>query len=44
VAVAIALAGVVQDDGFDGGLRGLLDGAACLAGFGVLGRYLALRR
>jgi hypothetical protein len=43
VAVVIAVAGVVQTDPFDGALRGLLDGAACLAGFGLLGRYLGLR-
>jgi hypothetical protein len=43
VAVVIALVGAVQDDGIDGALRGLLDGTACLAGFGILGRYLALR-
>jgi hypothetical protein len=44
LAVAIALAGVVQSDPFDGLARGLADGAACLAGFAVLGRYLGLRR
>jgi hypothetical protein len=43
VAVLIAVAGVVQSDPFDGALRGLADGAACLAGFGLLGRYLSLR-
>jgi hypothetical protein len=43
VAVAIALAGALQADGFDGILRGLLDALACLAGFAVLGRYLGLR-
>jgi hypothetical protein len=40
----IGLAGVVQSDPFDGLARGLADGAACLAGFAVLGRYLGLRR
>lgn len=44
VAVVIALAGVVASDPFDGALRGLADGAACLLGFAVLGRYLGLRR
>jgi hypothetical protein len=39
----VALAGIVQSDPYDGLLRGLLDAAACLAGFGVLGRYLGLR-
>ncbi len=43
VAVIIAAVGVAQSDGFDGALRGLLDGVACLAGFAVLGRFLALR-
>lgn len=43
VAVVIAVAGVVQSDPFDGALRGLADGAACLLGFAVLGRYLGLR-
>lgn len=43
VAVLITLAGVVNADGFDGAVRGIADGAACLAGFGVLGRYLGLR-
>lgn len=43
VALVIALAGVVQSDPFDGVLRGLADGAACLVGFAVLGRYLGLR-
>ena len=43
VAVVITLAGVLQSDGYDGALRGLADGAACLAGFAVLGRYLGLR-
>lgn len=43
IAVVIALAGVVQSDPFDGILRGLMDGAACLVGFGLLGRYLGLR-
>lgn len=43
VVVVIAAAGVVQADPFDGALRGLADGAACLAGFALLGRYLSLR-
>lgn len=44
VVVAIALAGVVQDDPFDGLFRGLADGAACLAGYALLGSYLGLSR
>jgi hypothetical protein len=37
------LAGVVASDPYDGALRGLAEGAACIAGFAVLGRFLALR-
>ena len=44
VAVAIAAAGVIGGDPFDGALRGMADGAACLGGFALLGRYLGLRR
>lgn len=43
VAIAVALGGAVQSDPFDGVGRGLADGAACLAGFALLGRYLGLR-
>jgi hypothetical protein len=43
VVVLIAAAGVVQADPYDGLLRGLADGVACLAGFGLLGRFLGLR-
>jgi hypothetical protein len=43
VALAVAAAGVAQADPFDGALRGLADGAACLGGFALLGRYLGLR-
>lgn len=43
VALVIALAGVVQSDPFDGALRGLADGGACLLGFALLGRFLGLR-
>jgi hypothetical protein len=44
VVLAITLAGVAQDDPFDGLLRGLVDGAACLAGYAMLGSYLGLSR
>jgi hypothetical protein len=44
VGAAVALAGVVQGDPLDGLARGILEGAACLAGFAALGRYLGLRR
>jgi hypothetical protein len=43
IAAVLAAAGVIQNDPYDGALRGLLDGLACLAGFGLLGRYLGLR-
>jgi hypothetical protein len=42
--LAVALAGAVQGDPFDGLLRGVFEGLACLGGFAVLGRYLGLRR
>jgi hypothetical protein len=44
VAALIALAGVIQDDPYDGLLRGLLDAGACLIGFALLGTYLGLRQ
>jgi hypothetical protein len=43
VAIVVTIAGAVQADGYDGALRGILDGGACLAGFALLGRYLGLR-
>lgn len=43
IAVMLATAGIVQGDPYDGTLRGIADGLACLAGFAVLGRYLGLR-
>jgi hypothetical protein len=43
VALVIAIAGVLQADPFDGALRGIADGSACLLGFALLGRYLGLR-
>jgi hypothetical protein len=42
VAVAITLAGVAGSDAFDGALRGIADGLACLFGFATLGRFLGL--
>ena len=42
IAVILAVAGILQSDPYDGALRGLLDGLACLAGFGLLGGYLGL--
>ena len=43
IAMVLTAAGVVQSDPFDGALRGLADGLACLGGFALLGRYLGLR-
>lgn len=43
ILVTLAGAGVVTGDPYDGIARGLVDGAVCLAGFGLLGRYLGLR-
>ena len=42
VAVAVALAGAVGSDPYDGIARGLADGSVCLLGFATLGRYLGL--
>jgi hypothetical protein len=44
IVVCLTLGGIVQSDPYDGALRGIADGFACLVGFGVLGRYLGLRR
>lgn len=42
IVVILAVAGILQGDPYDGALRGLLDGLACLGGFGLLGPYLGL--
>jgi MFS family permease len=42
VCAAVTLAGVIGSDPYDGLLRGILDAAACLVGFGVLGRFLGM--
>lgn len=42
IFAALTAAGIVADDPYDGALRGLLDAAACLAGFALLGPYLGL--
>jgi hypothetical protein len=44
VGAAVWIAGIAQGDPIDGFLRGMLEAAACLAGFAALGRYLGLRR
>ncbi len=43
LAVVVAIAGASAMDPYDGALRGLLEGAALLVGFGLLGPYLGLR-
>lgn len=43
ILVVMGVQGLVVDDPYDGIARGLADGAACLTGFAVLGRYLGLR-
>jgi hypothetical protein len=44
IVVVMVAIGARSDDLYDGILRGLLDGAACLVGFAALGQYLGLRR
>jgi hypothetical protein len=41
-AVVIAVAGTVASDPYDGALRGVLEAAAALVSFGLLGPYLGL--
>ena len=43
LAVIVTVAGVLQSDPYDGAVRGILEGVACLTGFAVLGPYLGLR-
>jgi hypothetical protein len=43
VGLAVWIAGIATADPFDGLLRGVVEALACLAGFGLLGRYLGLR-
>jgi hypothetical protein len=43
-AALVWFAAAVQGDPIDGALQGSAEGAACLAGFAALGRYLGLRR
>jgi hypothetical protein len=44
IFVVVALVGVRAGDPYDGMARGIADGAACIAGYAILGRYLGLRR
>lgn len=43
VGLVVWLAGIAASDPYDGALRGLAEGAACIIGFAVFGRYLSLR-
>jgi hypothetical protein len=43
LAVVVTVAGVGANDPYDGALRGVIEAAACLVGFGLLGPYLGLR-
>jgi hypothetical protein len=43
VGLGVWVAGIAASDPFDGLLRGVVEAGACLAGFGLLGRYLGLR-
>jgi hypothetical protein len=43
LGLALAGQGVVASDPYDGILRGIMEMAACLGGFAVLGRYIGLR-
>lgn len=43
IVIVLTFVGAAAGDPFDGLARGLLDAAACIAGFAVLGRYLGLR-
>ncbi|HET9094106.1 MAG TPA: hypothetical protein VFN36_03380 [Solirubrobacteraceae bacterium] len=43
IVIVVGGAGAAAQDPFDGLARGLADAAACLAGYGLLGRYLGLR-
>ena len=44
LGLVVFLVAAVQGDPFDGALNGAAEALACLGGFAVLGRYLALRR
>lgn len=43
IVLVIGFVGLLTGDPYDGLARGVLDAAACMAGFLVLGRYLGLR-
>lgn len=43
LALGVAAAGVAGNDAYDGVLRAIAEGGACLFGFALLGRYLGLR-
>ncbi len=43
IIVAFTVLGLLTDDPYDGMLRGMADGLACLVGYALLGDYLGLR-
>jgi hypothetical protein len=43
IFLVLAAAGAISDDPYDGVARGLVDAAACMIGFTLLGGYLGLR-
>jgi hypothetical protein len=42
IFLLFTVTGVLASDPFDGALRGLMDGVACLLGFATVGRYVGL--
>jgi hypothetical protein len=44
LVLVVTGAGIVTHDPYDGAIRGMLEAAACLTGYGLLGGYLGLRR
>ena len=43
IILVLTAGGLVTDDPYDGAFRGVADALVCLAGYGLLGRYLGLR-
>ena len=42
IVVVLTVAGIAANDPYDGAIRGIADGIACIVGFALLGRYLGL--
>ena len=42
IFVLLTVTGIMASDGYDGAIRGVIDGIACLLGFATIGRYLGL--